>query len=391
MTDEIRPAYIRIADDLRRQIAETRTLRHGHRLTEAALAAHYRTSRPTLRKALALLAREGRLCSVPGSGTFVTDPDKVQELRHTRAGLRARSRSLGVVVPCITVSNYSGILRGVEDAARRAGYDVLLGNCDMDPGREAAYMERFAADGVSGLIVAAGYNSAQNPFYRQLGKLRLPFVLVDSQVPGVETDFVATDGHRGAYLGTRYLLEQGSRRIAFVSGEPSAAPERLEGYRAAVAEAGLAPDARLVRIGPHSAEHGRRAVVELLTSGHADGLMLAGERMLFGFLRAIRQLPSPPPGLRVASFGRPVPPWPSAPPMIFIEEPSREVGREAARLLLERIQRRDKPPMPFRKILLAPRLVDAAIMPAEEMLPPPATADGDQPNPGTAAALFTVP
>jgi len=361
----IGPAYAQIADDLCQRIA-THRLERGERLTEAQLTVHYRTSRPTLRKALARLSQRGLICQIPGRGTFVTDPKTMQGWRKTEAGFTGLDQAIAVLLPCVTGSNYPGILRGVEDVAQRANRHVLLGNCDVDPAREQAYMERYAAGGVAGLIVAAGYNSAENPFYGELTARRIPFVLVDTSVPGVQADFVATDGWKGARAGTRRLIEQGCRRIAFVSGQITVAPERFDGYKAALADAGLPVDPALIRIGQHTAAFAAEAACDLLRDKRVDGFMLASESMLRGLMSVLREA-----GRRVqdrlcvAGFGG-LAMLSSGMPLTLLIEPGRMVGQEAARLLLERIQATGDTTLPFRTVLIAPPLVDSAAPDAEQ-------------------------
>ena len=126
---------------------------------------------------------------------------------------------------------FSLILRGAEDVARRAGYRVILCNSDGDIEREDAYLEDMVAHRVEGLLIAP-VSDRSRANLRRLGPHRVPFVLVDRAIPGIETDVVQGDSVDGARQIVDHLIGLGHRRIAHVteSQEVSTARDRLRGY-----------------------------------------------------------------------------------------------------------------------------------------------------------------
>lgn len=355
------PVYRAIEADLLKQI-QAGVLAVGARLTEKQLAQTYKVSRVTLRKALALLADAGFLGMVPGRGTFVTGPDVRPDAGPMRPGLKRLRRGVGVLVPTVAFAFYAGILRGIEDYLQAHGYFVLLGNCDHDPRKEQSYMEKFLAQGVAGLIVAAGHNSRANPAWRMPMLAGVPVVLVDTLVPGVAADFVGCDNFQGARQSVAALLAHGCRRIAFLSGHlkgVSTTAERLRGFRQAHADRKIPVVRKLIRHGDFTEAFGRESARALLSAGTVDAIFSANEPVMSGVLKAIRELGVRGPGqVRLAAFDAPVAPCDLLAPMTVVEQPRHAMGETAAQLLVARVEaaRRRTPPAPCKTVHLDPEL-----------------------------------
>ncbi|MCM8828981.1 MAG: GntR family transcriptional regulator, partial [Candidatus Omnitrophica bacterium] len=194
------PNYLWIEKDLRKKI-EKGEYKPGNKIPiEHRLCEKYKVSRATLRKALSLLESEGYIYKITGKGTFVISPDKRQEatvIKGREKEIKKLNKGVAVLVPCITFSIFSGIVRGAEDCLREEKYHLLLGNYDDDVEKEKEYMESFAERGVNGFIVSANYFSNQNPYYDVLMKKGIPFVFVDTPLENVKADLVATDNIKG--------------------------------------------------------------------------------------------------------------------------------------------------------------------------------------------------
>ncbi|MGH2618814.1 MAG: LacI family DNA-binding transcriptional regulator [Thermomicrobiales bacterium] len=167
---------------------------------------------------------------------------------HLARGLtRQKTSAIGLIVPDFADPFFTLILRGAEDVARRAGFRVILCNTDGDVDREDAYLEDMVAHRVAGLLIAPVSDRSRGNL-RRLGQHRVPFVLIDRSIPGVETDVVQGDSIDGARQLTAHLIARGHRRIAHITEprEVSTARDRLRGYRDALTDAGIPFDPQLV-------------------------------------------------------------------------------------------------------------------------------------------------
>ncbi len=251
-----------------------------------------------------------------------------------------RTRSLALLVPDITNSFWTTAARGVEDAAQRRGYSVLLCNTDEDPAKQARYLQVVASQRVDGAIVAPYDADARN-----LAELRLrnvPTVVIDRRVTGWDVDSVLSDSLASARALVRYLIAQGHRRIAAISGPPgtSTADDRLAGYALALREAGLAVEPALVRRGEFRTTAGERLAGELLDGDPApSAIFAANNAMALGVIQGLEKRGVTVPRDMVVVC---IDDLPNAdrcfPYLTVVVQPAYEMGAQAAELLVSRLE-----------------------------------------------------
>lgn len=270
---------------------------------------------------------------------------------------RGETRTLGLILPDSANPFFAEVARAIEDAAFRAGYNVILGNTENDLAREQVYVDVFVQKQVDGLIFVA--TGDQSPSLEELLRLELPVVVVDRQLPGLQVDSVLTNNLQGGLLATRYLLSRGHRRIGCLTGPSHLTPsaERVVGYRQALAEARLAIDEQLIRRGDFHPHSGYTLTYELLCLDQPPtALFVCNDMMALGALRALTEA-----GLRVpadcavvgfddielASYANP--------PLTTIRQDKAALAATAVKFLLERIA---DPGLPARTHLVATSLVE---------------------------------
>lgn len=160
------------------------------------------------------------------------------------------SRLIGVVIPqtepgstlMFKNSFYSEILSSIEYHARILGYHVIISASDVNE----SYMKLVMERNLDGVIVIGMY---PNDFYEQFKKIEVPVVLIDSYCTDKYFHNIRIEDEKGEYLATKYVLEQGHRNIAIVSGnrhENGVVMKRIEGYKKAILEYGLEFDEDLI-------------------------------------------------------------------------------------------------------------------------------------------------
>jgi LacI family transcriptional regulator len=154
--------------------------------------------------------------------------------------IRRKTGAIGLIVPDVANPFFTLVVRGAEEVAWRAGYHVILCNTQGNIERERGYLEDMLAFQVEGLlIVPAGDRS--RPSLRVLKKNGVPFVLIDRSIEGHEGDLVQGDSVAGARRLIEHLISLGHRHIGMVTetNEVSTARDRVQGYREALAGAGI--------------------------------------------------------------------------------------------------------------------------------------------------------
>jgi LacI family transcriptional regulator len=145
------------------------------------------------------------------------------------------SNLLFLLITDITNPFYTTLARGAEDAAKKHGYRLLFGNSDESVEKEKDYLDTILTTRADGVLVAPAGDPSL-PHLETLRKHKIPFVLLDREVPGMDCDVVLGDSKEGARKLVNYLTSHGHHRIALINGSPyvSSARLRLEGYREAL-------------------------------------------------------------------------------------------------------------------------------------------------------------
>jgi DNA-binding LacI/PurR family transcriptional regulator len=232
------------------------------------------------------------------------------------------------------------LLRGAVEAGDELGVNILVTTA-----RDRAWLDRIVNRGTTGVLSVLHEPSAADR--RTLARAKIPLVLIDPprehghssgtwQSAGIRS--VGTTNWHGGLTATRHLIELGHRRIAVICGRDAiwSSQARLEGYRAALAEAGIAPDERLVRDGDLSPDAARAVTAALLDLPHPPTAVVAGnDGQAFGVLQALGDRGLRAPGdLSVVGFDDvPIATW-ASPPLTTIRQPLAAMAATALRLLL---------------------------------------------------------
>jgi len=268
----------------------------------------------------------------------------VEKLNYKRnrvaRSLRAKtSLIIGLVISDIQNPFFTSVVRGVEDVAYAHGYTLLLCNSDEDPTKERLYIDIMLAERVAGVIISPV--AEVDNYSSVLLQAGVPVVAMDRRMRDLEVDTVVINNVEGVYQAVGHLIEQGHRRIGFIGGptRTTTGRERQEGYQKALAEHGLDLEQGLVKIGDFKQDSGYQMTCELLEMDDPPtAVFTANNLMTLGALNAIHEKKLSIPQ-EVAIVGFDDMSWAQslAPPLTAVAQPTYELGRTAADLLLRRI------------------------------------------------------
>jgi LacI family repressor for deo operon, udp, cdd, tsx, nupC, and nupG len=261
--------------------------------------------------------------------------------RHLRT---LRSGKLLVMVPDISNPFFSQFLKGIEEAAHREGYGVLLGDTQHDEMREERYalmLRRKEADGL--LFLGHRVPEAAEAFIRSVAPGCAPVVNSCESGTGLGIPGVHIDNAKAAADGIEHLFRLGHRRIGIITGPlaSSLSRDRLRGVKARARLAGFENDLDIVT-GAFSIDSGAAAADRLLSqASRPTAIFCFNDEMAIGALDVARQR-----GVRVPRdlsvlgfddirFARYL-----DPPLSTIAQPMREIGETSVRLLLDIISGR---------------------------------------------------
>jgi LacI family repressor for deo operon, udp, cdd, tsx, nupC, and nupG len=250
-----------------------------------------------------------------------------------------KTRKILVTVPDISNPFFSLILQGIEDAAQREGYAVLVGDTQHNPEREDRYAQMLRQKECDGLIfLGHRLPTAAEQLIASAGPKCAPVVNGCEFSSQLGVPSVHIDNAKAAYEAMDYLYKLGHRRIGVVSG-PLASPlsrDRLRGTNAC-AKAQDALDRLAVVNGDFSIASGVSGAERLLQAKHPPtAIFCFNDEMAMGVVETARRR-----GVRVPEhlsvvgfddirFSRHI-----DPPLTTVAQPMREIGEGCVRLLLE--------------------------------------------------------
>ena len=330
------PLYLRLTTELRRQV-ESGVLKPGDRLPSfAQLRDRYGIHKNTVERAHLLLEQDGLVVREQGRGTFVA-------ARHSGAATQIRKDAIGFCGVGFLLSNSSsywvrlleGVWAGLAPAGKGQASQLLLLD-DLAP----TIFEK--ADGV--LVNAMSFR----------GEIPegLPCIslLATNRMNNENVSSVLADDYAGARAATRHLLELGHRRIAYLcSGtDTELAPRRLAGYRDALQEYSVAPDANWVRRWKFTPDInfigvGRENMMQWLREGWKElgctAILAHNDEAAVGVMEALNGAGyEVPRDVSVVGFDGTELSESAYPRLTTVEVPLREIGQAAVEILLRQIE-----------------------------------------------------
>lgn len=257
------------------------------------------------------------------------------------ANLRRRvSSAVALVINDLSNPFFAEFAAGVDEALAAAGYVTLLGSTGESAERQQAVLASLLEHDPAGIILspAEGSDPAR---LRQLLGTRTPMLVFNRELGG-HWDYLALDNVRGARLATEHLLAQGHRRIAFFGGhqDSSSCHQRREGYRAALADAGITPEPQWqIECAPTRLEAARQAGALFVRDPAPTAAVCYNDAVALGLIAGLASR-----GRRagqdfaLTGFDDIPEAAVSAPPLTTVAVDPRARGRQAAGLILQRLR-----------------------------------------------------
>jgi LacI family transcriptional regulator len=279
-------------------------------------------------------------------------PNPVARSLRTR-----RSHTIGVLIPDLNNPLFPPIVRGLEDRLGEHGYVALLGNTDADERRERTLFDQMRARHVDGFVLATA--TLQSSVLAEAAEADLPVVLMNRIAQGYPFSSVSVDNEQGERAAVAHLASLGHTRIGHIAGpqETSTGVSRYRGFLDGMAARGLAVDeSHVVYAASYSIEEGLRCARELLgRGGGLTAIVAANDMLAVGCYGALDELGMTcPEDMSVIGFNDMPFIDRLRPPLSTVRFPHYQLGTEAAKLLLERVEGGDGP---VKILYLAPELV----------------------------------
>jgi DNA-binding LacI/PurR family transcriptional regulator len=198
-----------------------------------------------------------------------------------------RSATIGIITDNVESPHTTGMIRGIQDVMRQAGYICVIISADWDPEAEREAIRDLVSRSIEGVIFAETWHRSAN---ETLDLANRPYVFVHRQFASTHPYSVTPDEIYGARLATGHLLRLGHRCIGYINGPEHfyASTDRLQGYREELASAGIMFDPALVTRGDWNVDSGYQAGRQLLTgTPPPSAIFAANDLMAAGAMYAL--------------------------------------------------------------------------------------------------------
>ncbi len=352
------PKYARIKADIIEKLGASIAadkIRPGDKiLSETDIIMDYGVSPNTAKRVLNDLVHEGKIYRVRGRGSFLAD------WQANGNDATDRPKTIGLIVPGVTFSFFAEIAYGCERVARERGYTVTLCN-SMDVEKEAEYLQRCCEAPVDGIIIcvagvvteggvghpAATFKISNRELLTQVSS-RIPTVVLDQFIDGIDASFVFNDDAAGAVEAVQHLLDIGRRKVVHLAGPlgHAGSDARLEGYRRALRGAGLEMDESMVKRGDYFERFGYEHLNALLAEKKDfDAVFACDDKVATGAYTALLEHGfRVPEDVAIVGFANETEPLIRGLRFTTVDQQAERAGAEAMELLDYRINRRSRVP-----------------------------------------------
>jgi LacI family transcriptional regulator len=248
------------------------------------------------------------------------------------------TRTLGLILPDVTNLFFSEVAKGIEDAAAKRGYSVILCNSDNNDDKEKMYLKILQEKMVDGIILTSSHSNIGS----ELEHVPVPIVLIDRDV---QTDKpvgrITVDNELGGYLAAKLMLDKGCRSIGHITAsleyKPSA--ERYNGLIRALEEYGITMLNGNIFTGLFTIETGYEGAVRLMSSSKVDGIFCGNDLIAIGAMKALKEMGMRiPEDIRLVGFDDIALAKYTDPPLTTVRQPIYSLGENAIRVLIGMIE-----------------------------------------------------
>lgn len=253
------------------------------------------------------------------------------------------SKTIGVIIPDISSPINGKVLRGIEDVGSKAGYSILIYDTNMSESSEEKALALLKEKMVEGIIYASNTMSEKTIQEIQRSGIRTSLIMTSVDEKGFS--MVTLDNEAAAYDMTNYLISCNHKKILMLAGgreDKNAGIPRVEGYRRALEEHGIAFDENLVIWGSYQMERGYRDMMAVLEGDlEFTAVFAVADEVAIGAMKALKERGIRiPDDVSIAGFdGIDISNY-VFPPLSTVEQPFYRFGAEGMQILIDSLETR---------------------------------------------------
>ncbi len=269
----------------------------------------------------------------------------------TKKEISELKKRIGVIIPDISNPFFSKILYGIQSVLIKEDYSIFFVNTDEDAKTEKMYLKNFINIKVDGIISAPSAGVEKKAYYNVLEK-KIPVLLFDRKIEGLNVSSVTLNNYDAVFMVVRYLVENGHKKIACVSGIPEiyTGRQRMEAFEQIMKTFNLNPD--MIITGNFNEYDTKNEVKKFLSVNKPTAIFSSNNKSTLGLLETVKEMKMKvPDDLSIIGFDPE--PWTELLDIAAVSQPRLSIGSLSAQILLREIQNKSDG---IQNIVLSPEL-----------------------------------
>jgi DNA-binding LacI/PurR family transcriptional regulator len=252
-----------------------------------------------------------------------------------------KSNTIGVIIPEIVHYFFSSVISGMEDVAYERGYNIMMCQSNEIYKREIINSQTLLSNRVDGVLVSVSKNTFDFEHFRSFINQGIPMVFFDRVCPDILTDRVIINDEAGAFMATEHLIQIGCKKIAHFSAPQNLliGQGRMAGYQRALRQYKMDVDSKLI-IHCDTSEYAMSLTGDFITRNPGvDAIFAVNDSTAIAAMQVIQKMNRKiPQEISIVGFGDGPNALICSPTLTTIEQKGYEIGMEAVKLLLFKIE-----------------------------------------------------
>ena len=258
---------------------------------------------------------------------------------------KQKTKTIALIIPEVVNDFFGPVINGIESIAQEKGYHVLIYMTHEDREKEIAIFKLLQTGRVDGIMLSLSEQTCDISHLRELKERGIPLILFDRITNQLDVTTVTTDNSVGGKRATEHLIERGCRRIAFlaISKTLSVSTGRMDGYLEALKENAMKQENDFILCCDGDDRKNKELIRNLLSrEDRPDGIFASVETLAISTYEVCEELGLIiPKDIKVIAFSNSYLAALLNPSLTAIAQPAFEMGREAAAVLVNLVEKKE--------------------------------------------------
>lgn len=271
-----------------------------------------------------------------------------------------KTHIIGVIVPSVQAHFFASIIHSIEEGLKDSGYRIILYQSNESVENEINGVRTLLEAQVDGIMASLSLETQDVSHFAEIVKQNKPLVLFDRVNPALKVPTVTLDDFGAGYLATQHLIDQGYKKIAFITTihQIKIFNDRLKGYKAALEANNLPVLEENIVYGGLSIKDGRFGAGKLLRGADKPDAIIAGDDFTaLGVIKKLKEVDETPPQIGVIGFANEAFSAYITPNLSTIDQHANQMGSECAKMFLKMIAQQN-PYQNIDHVVLNPTVVE---------------------------------